>query len=98
MSAAVGSGQTELAALDDALLIIGAADLNLVRLSSVIPPASLVTKHVGAIRSPVGAWGDTVVDRPICALVLCAFESEAGLSSVPANRRQAAVADELQTC
>ncbi len=58
MSAAVGTGPTELAAFDDALLKVGAANFNLVRLSSVIPPASQVAERIGAIGSPGGTWGD----------------------------------------
>lgn len=151
LAAAVGTGPTELAAFDDALLQVGAANYNLVRLSSVIPPASHVTECDGAMSSPGGSWGDrlyvvyaeqrascpgeqawagvgwtqdqtgkgffvehegsselgvrdqidatlghlqhgrrlrlgrsrrrliggTVVDRPICALVLCAYRTEA---------------------
>ncbi len=151
LAAAVGSGPTELAAFDDALLRVGAANFNLVRLSSVIPADSLVVDGQEAIQPPDGAWGDrlyvvyaeqrasrpgdqawagvgwvqdrsgrglfvehegtaeaevrwqidasleqlqrgrglafgpprrrivggTVVDRPICALTLCAYEAEA---------------------
>ena len=40
---AVGDGPTALAAFDDALVRCGVANFNLVRLSSVIPPASVVT-------------------------------------------------------
>ncbi len=58
MSAAVGCGVTELAAFDDALLQVGAANYNLVRLSSVIPPDSEVVERDGPISSPGGDWGD----------------------------------------
>ena len=58
MAAAVGSGTTELAAFDDALLQVGAANFNLVRLSSVIPANSLVVECDEAIPPPDGAWGD----------------------------------------
>ncbi|MDQ2678046.1 MAG: pyruvoyl-dependent arginine decarboxylase, partial [Actinomycetota bacterium] len=40
---AVGTGPTSLAAFDDALVSVGVANYNLVRLSSVIPPGSTVT-------------------------------------------------------
>jgi arginine decarboxylase len=58
LAAAVGAGPTELAAFDDALLQLGAANFNLVRLSSVIPPASHLTECDGAMSSPGGSWGD----------------------------------------
>lgn len=58
MAAAVGSGPTELAAFDDALLQVGAANFNLVRLSSVIPSDALVVECDGAIPPPDGVWGD----------------------------------------
>jgi arginine decarboxylase len=58
MSAAIGAGDTELAAFDDALLKVGAANYNLVRLSSVIPPGTTVAEIDGAMPSPGGTWGD----------------------------------------
>jgi arginine decarboxylase len=58
VSAAIGSGPTELAAFDDALLKVGAANYNLVRLSSVIPPLAVVVQCDGEIASPGGTWGD----------------------------------------
>ena len=58
MSAAVGSGPTELAAFDDALLQVGAANYNLVRLSSVIPPATCLVNYDGPMSSLGGTWGD----------------------------------------
>lgn len=54
---ATGAGPTQLAAFDAALRGAGAADFNLVRLSSVIPPAALV----GEVPAPMhvrGEWGD----------------------------------------
>jgi arginine decarboxylase len=54
---ATGSGPTGLAAFDASLRSAGAANYNLVRLSSVIPPASLV----GEVSAPIqvdGEWGD----------------------------------------
>ena len=58
MSAAVGTGPTELAAFDDALLQVGAANYNLIRLSSVIPPATYLVNCNGPVSSPGGTWGD----------------------------------------
>ncbi len=42
--------------------------------------------------------GGTVVDQPICALVLCAYETEAWPSSVAVDQRQAGATQELLTC
>lgn len=63
VTAALGRGPTELAAFDDALVAAGVANHNLVRLSSVIPPGSVVRPGggTGADRgrtSPGGRWGD----------------------------------------
>ncbi len=44
LSRAAGSGPTRLAAFDAALVACGVADLNLIRLSSVIPPASTLVE------------------------------------------------------
>ena len=63
---AVGTGPTSLAAFDDALVSVGVANYNLVRLSSVIPPGSSVTSDgVGVIDlrggssiQGSGGWGD----------------------------------------
>ncbi len=172
LAAAVGTGPTELAAFDDALLQVGAADFNLVRLSSVIPPASHLTECDGAMSSPGGSWGDrlyvvyaeqrasrpgeqawagvgwaqdqsgkglfvehegpcesgvrdqidasldhlqfgrnlrlgpsrrrliggTVVDRPICALVLCAYQTEAWDRGTSTAGRLPLVDQELPPC
>lgn len=172
LAAAVGTGPTELAAFDDALLQVGAANYNLVRLSSVIPPASHLTECDGAMSSPGGSWGDrlyvvyaeqrasrpgeqawagvgwaqdqsgkglfvehegssergvrdqidasldhlqhgrslrlgpsrrrliggTVVDRPICALVLCAYQTEAWDPDTSTARRVVVADQELQSC
>lgn len=166
VAAALGSGPTELAAFDDALLQIGAANYNLVRLSSVIPPGSVVAECDRSVPSPGGAWGDrlyvvyaeqraavpgeqawagagwvqdesgrglfvehegdregevaaaidtsldqlqrgrglsfgrvrrrlvggTVVDRPICALVLCTYQAEAWTSQAAFGREQVGAA------
>ena len=172
MSAAVGSGPTELAAFDDALLKVGAANFNLVRLSSVIPPGSVVHEQTGQIPPPGGNWGDrlyvvvaeqrssrpggeawagigwvqdesgrglfvehegdcegavraeidasldqlqrgrglvlerahqrvvggSVTDRPICALVLCAFATEPWSVPVPTAHDGTRRLQELQRC
>jgi len=47
VSSGVGAGLTRLAAFDAALRSAGVADFNLVRLSSVIPPGSLVNTVEG---------------------------------------------------
>jgi arginine decarboxylase len=59
---ATGRGPTVLAAFDDALVQVGVANLNLIRLSSVIPPGSRV-RAAGAdpaqdLRSDGARWGD----------------------------------------
>jgi arginine decarboxylase len=55
-----GSGPTNLAAFDAALRDAGIANFNLLVLSSVIPPASLVTSDRQSIDPSrrVGEWGD----------------------------------------
>lgn len=52
-----GCGPTRLAAFDAALRDAGVANYNVIRLSSVIPPYSLVTA-TSAPLSPKGRWGD----------------------------------------
>jgi arginine decarboxylase len=54
---ATGAGPTGLAAFDAALRGAGAANYNLVRLSSVIPPAALVGEVAPPMRL-AGEWGD----------------------------------------
>ena len=54
---ATGAGPTGLAAFDAALRGAGAANYNLVRLSSVIPPAALVGEVPGPMQLD-GEWGD----------------------------------------
>lgn len=54
---AVGSGPTELAAFDAALVAAGVADRNLLRLSSVVPPGTVIEKTCGPVVAP-GDWGD----------------------------------------
>ncbi len=61
VSAGIGSGPTTLAAFDAALNQNGIANYNLIRLSSVIPPATDLTIHKeGPIPAAVmpGNWGD----------------------------------------
>lgn len=53
----VGRGPTELAAFDAALHAAGVANFNLIALSSVIPPASVVDVVDRPIHPP-GEWGD----------------------------------------
>lgn len=58
VAAAVGCGSTELAAFDDALIKVGAANFNLIRLSSVVPPDSEIVV-VDQVPPVAGArWGD----------------------------------------
>lgn len=56
ISTAVGQGGTPLSAFDNALVATGTANFNLVRLSSVIPPASRLTQVDRVVAS--GQWGD----------------------------------------
>ena len=53
----IGHGPTELAAFDAALVATGAADRNLIALSSVLPPGSEVLP-VERIEAAPGEWGD----------------------------------------
>lgn len=57
LARATGTGPTALAAFDAALRGAGAANFNLVRLSSVIPPASTVAV-LDRPLTPRGEWGD----------------------------------------
>ncbi len=57
LSTGTGTGRTALSAFDDALLRAGIANYNLVRLSSVIPPRSVVSR-VDPHEQLVGGWGD----------------------------------------
>ena len=55
IDAATATARTELAAFDRALVALGAENRNLIRLSSVIPPATTI------LRAPTldgGEWGD----------------------------------------
>jgi arginine decarboxylase len=58
MASSVGTGPTELAAFDDALLRVGAGNYNLVRLSSVIPPAARIVDAGCRSLGVTGEWGD----------------------------------------
>jgi arginine decarboxylase len=57
VTAGVGSGPTELAAFDSALLDAGVANFNLIRLSSAIPSGAEVVVGDGPVQ-PAGEWGD----------------------------------------
>lgn len=57
VSKGIGSGLTELAAFDQALVNAGAANFNLIYLSSVLPPNSQVKISNDAL-TPSGKWGD----------------------------------------
>ena len=53
-----GTGPTKLAAFDAALLKAGAANYNLIRLSSIVPPRSEITVIDGPLTEQPGEWGD----------------------------------------
>jgi arginine decarboxylase len=53
----IGTGSTSLSAFDAALRDAGVANFNLVRLSSVIPPNTVVDTS-GQTPIPYGGWGD----------------------------------------
>jgi len=57
VQSAFGSGPTELAAFDDALRLTKIHNYNLIRLSSVIPPGSVLEVKSEPVR-PDGQWGD----------------------------------------
>jgi arginine decarboxylase len=56
IAGATGTGPTDLAAFDNALVAIGAGNYNLIRLSSMIPPGATV-RRVDRV-DPGGGWGD----------------------------------------
>lgn len=56
LGSAIGVAGTSLAAFDAALGVMGVGDVNLIRLSSVIPPRARV-EISGRVRKPLG-WGD----------------------------------------
>lgn len=57
VAGSVGTGPTEMAAFDAALRELGAAEYNLIRLSSIIPPRSVVSASVAPLQIQ-GRWGD----------------------------------------
>lgn len=57
ISSGAGKAHTKLAAFDAALLQAGAANYNLIRLSSIIPPGSDVVVKKPIEHQP-GVWGD----------------------------------------
>lgn len=57
ITSAVGTGPTTLAAFDDALIRCGVGNFNLLRLSSVIPPATEVLPSAAPLDA-MGGWGD----------------------------------------
>ena len=71
ISSSVGFGTTKLAAFDNALMRCGVGNFNIIRLSSVIPPATDVIPTNGPL-DVLGDWGDRLyvvmaeqrVDRP----------------------------------
>ena len=58
LASAIGRGSTELGAIDAALFGAGVASLNLVRLSSVIPPGSDIIQVERCPFEQNGRWGD----------------------------------------
>ena len=58
LASAIGRGSTELGAFDAALFRAGVANLNLVRLSSVIPPGSDIVQVERCPFEQTGRWGD----------------------------------------
>ncbi|MGF0117099.1 pyruvoyl-dependent arginine decarboxylase [Promicromonospora sp. Marseille-Q5078] len=59
VSAGTGTGRTTLAAFDAALVAAGVGDFNLVRLSSVVPPGSVILEVDGRRQLP-GGHGDAM--------------------------------------
>ena len=58
ISAGTIAGPTKLSAFDSALNASGVANYNLIRLSSIIPPASKIQAQPGPISLLPGEWGD----------------------------------------
>ena len=58
VSSGIGTGPTELAAFDQALVDAGVANFNLIYLSSVLPPKSEVVKVQPHSFTLEGEWGD----------------------------------------
>lgn len=57
VASGTGKGHTKLAAFDAALHHAGVANYNLIKLSSIIPPGSVI-KTVSPISVQPGKWGD----------------------------------------
>lgn len=59
VASGVGRGPTKIAAFDGALREAGVHNFNLLYLSSVVPPGSVITPlKEGAAAHPAGGWGD----------------------------------------
>ncbi len=58
IASGLGTGPTKMAAFDAALQRAGAANYNLIRLSSIIPGGSKLIEHEGAVKETPGKWGD----------------------------------------
>lgn len=58
VASGTGTGPTKLAAFDAALQVAGAANFNLIRLSSIVPPDSQIIDEKGPIAEDLGNWGD----------------------------------------
>ena len=58
IASGLGTGPTKMAAFDAALQAAGAANYNLIRLSSIIPAGSKLIEIDGAIKEAPGKWGD----------------------------------------
>ncbi|MFC8599660.1 MULTISPECIES: pyruvoyl-dependent arginine decarboxylase [unclassified Isoptericola] len=80
VSAGTGTGRTTLAAFDSALVAAGVGDFNLVRLSSVVPPGSVILEVDGRDQL-AGAHGDALY---------CVYA--AGYASLPGHEAWAGVA------
>jgi arginine decarboxylase len=58
VASGVGRGPTKIAAFDGALREAGVHNFNLIYLSSVVPPGSVITPLEGKAAAPAGGWGD----------------------------------------
>ena len=58
ITSGIGSGPTKLSAFDAALNHAGVANYNLIRLSSVIPPKTVIKVHNKPLTDVPGNWGD----------------------------------------
>ena len=58
VASGLGTGPTKMAAFDAALQAAGAANYNLIRLSSIVPGGAKVIDNDGAIKAQPGKWGD----------------------------------------